>query len=94
MQQKRAFAKYWDKVDDARDISGTSRFLSGGIGGITSQLSAFIIRVSPNVSIVNRLSVGIYPIETLKVRVHPQVKVSSLLSGRNEDSNDEQHWGG
>jgi solute carrier family 25 phosphate transporter 23/24/25/41 len=37
--QKRAFAKHLDKVEDSKDISGTSRFLSGGIGGITSQLS-------------------------------------------------------
>ncbi len=36
---KRAFAKYVDNVSDSRDISGTSRFLSGGIGGITSQLA-------------------------------------------------------
>ncbi|KAG9317394.1 mitochondrial carrier [Chiua virens] len=36
---KRAFAKYWDHVEDSREISGTSRFLSGGIGGISSQLS-------------------------------------------------------
>ncbi|KAJ7283581.1 mitochondrial carrier [Mycena rebaudengoi] len=40
---KRAFAKYWDKVDDPRDISGVSRFLSGGIGGISSQLSIYPI---------------------------------------------------
>ncbi|KAF8195817.1 mitochondrial carrier [Mycena galopus ATCC 62051] len=40
---KRAFAKYWDKVDDSRDISGVSRFLSGGIGGLTSQLSIYPI---------------------------------------------------
>ncbi|THH32885.1 hypothetical protein EUX98_g1280 [Antrodiella citrinella] len=33
---KRFFAKYWDKVEDSRDISGVSRFLSGGIGGLTS----------------------------------------------------------
>ncbi|KAJ7590926.1 mitochondrial carrier [Mycena floridula] len=39
---KRVFAQYWDKVDDPRDISGVSRFLSGGIGGISSQLSQFI----------------------------------------------------
>lgn len=37
--QKRFFAKYWDHVEDSRDISQTSRFLSGGIGGILSQLS-------------------------------------------------------
>jgi len=37
--QKRAFAKHWDKVDDPRDIHGVSRFLSGGIGGLSSQLS-------------------------------------------------------
>ncbi|KAJ7179072.1 mitochondrial carrier [Mycena filopes] len=40
---KRAFAKYWDHVDDSRDISGVSRFLSGGIGGISSQLSIYPI---------------------------------------------------
>lgn len=34
------FARYVDFVDDPRDISGTSRFLSGGMGGIASQLSA------------------------------------------------------
>lgn len=32
------FAKYYDHVQDSRDISATSRFLSGGIGGLTSQL--------------------------------------------------------
>jgi hypothetical protein len=37
--QKRFFAQYVDDVEDIRDISGTSRFMSGGIGGITSQLS-------------------------------------------------------
>jgi solute carrier family 25 phosphate transporter 23/24/25/41 len=40
---KRAFAKYYDKVEDSRDISGFSRFLSGGIGGISSQLSIYPI---------------------------------------------------
>ncbi|KAF9247285.1 mitochondrial carrier [Melanogaster broomeanus] len=40
---KRAFAKHWDHVEDSRDISGTSRFLSGGIGGISSQLSIYPI---------------------------------------------------
>ncbi|THV08481.1 mitochondrial carrier [Dendrothele bispora CBS 962.96] len=38
---KRMFAQYWDHVDDPRDISGVSRFLSGGIGGICSQLSIY-----------------------------------------------------
>jgi len=38
---KRAFAKYVDEVSDSRDISGSSRFLSGGIGGITSQLAIY-----------------------------------------------------
>lgn len=38
---KRAFAKYVDGVSDSRDISGSSRFLSGGIGGITSQLAIY-----------------------------------------------------
>ncbi|KAI0940015.1 hypothetical protein AcV5_001236 [Taiwanofungus camphoratus] len=40
---KRMFARYWDKVDDPREISGVSRFLSGGMGGITSQLSIYPI---------------------------------------------------
>ncbi|KAL0576914.1 hypothetical protein V5O48_005060 [Marasmius crinis-equi] len=40
---KRAFAKYWDGVDDPRNISGVSRFISGGIGGISSQLSIYPI---------------------------------------------------
>ncbi|KAG6811318.1 hypothetical protein H0H92_008030 [Tricholoma furcatifolium] len=40
---KRLFAQYWDKVDDPREISGVSRFLSGGIGGISSQLSIYPI---------------------------------------------------
>ncbi|QRV87496.1 mitochondrial carrier protein [Ceratobasidium sp. AG-Ba] len=35
---KRFFARYVDEVEDPRNISGTSRFISGGIGGITSQL--------------------------------------------------------
>lgn len=38
---KRAFAKYWDDVRDPRDISGTSRFISGGIGGIVSQMTIY-----------------------------------------------------
>lgn len=41
LPQKRFFAKYWDHVADQGDISGTSRFISGGIGGITSQLSIY-----------------------------------------------------
>lgn len=40
--KKRAFAKYVDHVDDSRNISGTSRFLSGGIGGLTSQLCKYL----------------------------------------------------
>lgn len=65
--QKRFFAQYVDHVQDSRDISGTSRFVSGGIGGITSQLcesnaiEAFVV-VLPE----NSYS-AIYPIETLKV---------------------------
>ncbi|KAI0081721.1 mitochondrial carrier [Panus rudis PR-1116 ss-1] len=40
---KRMFAQYVDHVDDPREISGVSRFLSGGIGGIASQLSIYPI---------------------------------------------------
>ncbi|KAL5527348.1 hypothetical protein ACEPAG_6139 [Sanghuangporus baumii] len=43
---KRFFAQYVDNVSDSRDISGTSRFLSGGIGGITSQLSIYPIETT------------------------------------------------
>ena len=35
------FAQHWDHVEDSREISGISRFLSGGIGGIASQLSMY-----------------------------------------------------
>ena len=41
--QKRFFAQYVDNVEDVREISGTSRFLSGGMGGITSQLSKYLL---------------------------------------------------
>ncbi|EPQ59905.1 hypothetical protein GLOTRDRAFT_34751 [Gloeophyllum trabeum ATCC 11539] len=40
---KRFFAEYVDHVEDSREITGVSRFLSGGIGGITSQLSIYPI---------------------------------------------------
>ncbi|CAE6405214.1 unnamed protein product [Rhizoctonia solani] len=40
---KRFFARYVDKVEDSRNISGTSRFISGGFGGITSQLAIYPI---------------------------------------------------
>ncbi|KAG8745761.1 hypothetical protein FRC10_007022 [Ceratobasidium sp. 414] len=40
---KRFFAQYVDKVDDPRNISGSSRFISGGFGGITSQLAIYPI---------------------------------------------------
>ncbi|KZT20402.1 mitochondrial carrier [Neolentinus lepideus HHB14362 ss-1] len=40
---KRFFAEYVDHVNDSRDISGVSRFLSGGMGGISSQLSIYPI---------------------------------------------------
>ncbi|KAG8903969.1 hypothetical protein FRB99_002448 [Tulasnella sp. 403] len=38
---KRFFAKHWDQVDDPSQISGASRFVSGGIGGIVSQFSIY-----------------------------------------------------
>lgn len=40
---KRMFAQHWDHVEDPREISGISRFLSGGIGGLSSQLSIYPI---------------------------------------------------
>nr|ODO00504.1 solute carrier family 25 (mitochondrial phosphate transporter), member 23/24/25/41 [Cryptococcus depauperatus CBS 7855] len=40
-QSKKFFAKYYDHVSDPSAISSTSRFLSGGFGGITSQFSIY-----------------------------------------------------
>jgi len=40
-QSKRFLAKYWDKVTDPADISSSSRFVAGGVGGITSQLAIY-----------------------------------------------------
>ena len=40
---KRMFAKHVDNVSDPRDISSLSRFISGGIGGICSQLGACLL---------------------------------------------------
>lgn len=30
-------ARYWDRVKDPSELSSSSRFLAGGVGGITSQ---------------------------------------------------------
>lgn len=38
---KRFFAKNMDNVPDPRDISSLSRFIAGGIGGISSQLAIY-----------------------------------------------------
>ncbi|GAA6025551.1 hypothetical protein JCM11491_000052 [Sporobolomyces phaffii] len=40
---KRVFAQHWDCVPDQTLISNTSRFISGGIGGVISQLSIYPI---------------------------------------------------
>ncbi|GAA5848778.1 hypothetical protein JCM3766R1_005305 [Sporobolomyces carnicolor] len=40
---KRVFAQHWDCVPDQTMISNTSRFISGGIGGVVSQLSIYPI---------------------------------------------------
>ncbi|KAF8579310.1 mitochondrial carrier [Ramaria rubella] len=42
-QTKKLFAKHWDHVEDSRYISGGSRFISGGMGGIVSQLFIYPI---------------------------------------------------
>lgn len=59
------FAQYVDHVEDPREISGVSRFLSGGMGGIASQLSTFQSSAFPP-RVLTKLIVGIYPIETMK----------------------------
>ncbi|CED82382.1 Predicted mitochondrial carrier protein [Phaffia rhodozyma] len=38
---KRLLARYWDDVEDPSLISGSSRFLAGGLGGIASQFSIY-----------------------------------------------------
>lgn len=67
--KKRLFAQYVDGVEDSRDISGVSRFISGGIGGITSQLGALLgfygIQIDSHPNSV--FCAAIYPVETLKV---------------------------
>ncbi|ODN76545.1 hypothetical protein L202_05207 [Cryptococcus amylolentus CBS 6039] len=40
-QSKKFLAKYWDCVSDPSELSSSSRFISGGVGGITSQLSIY-----------------------------------------------------
>lgn len=68
------FAQYWDKVEDPRDISGVSRFLSGGMGGISSQLSAYISACLLGLLDIIPLK-GIYPIETMKASFSPLLKL-------------------
>ncbi|KDE06805.1 hypothetical protein, variant [Microbotryum lychnidis-dioicae p1A1 Lamole] len=40
---KRVFAQYWDRVPDQTMISNSSRFVSGGIGGVLSQFVIYPI---------------------------------------------------
>ena len=40
-QSKKFLAKYWDCVSDPADLSSSSRFISGGVGGITSQFAIY-----------------------------------------------------
>ncbi|KAL0070700.1 hypothetical protein AAF712_001921 [Marasmius tenuissimus] len=73
---KRAFAKYWDDVDDPRNISGLSRFISGGIGGITSQLI-----VGP--SQIGLL--GVFPYSAIDMSTFEALKLAYLRStGKDE----------
>lgn len=34
-------AEYWDQVSDVSELSSSSRFFAGGVGGITSQFSIY-----------------------------------------------------
>ena len=77
-------------MEDSRDISGLSRFLSGGIGGITSQLSKLeSIYISALLYLTTRYA-GIYPVETLKV-LGSSLSCFPVLIIACPDSNDEQH---
>lgn len=40
-QSKKFLAKYWDQVTDPANLSSSSRFFAGGVGGITSQFSIY-----------------------------------------------------
>ncbi|OCF44486.1 solute carrier family 25 (mitochondrial phosphate transporter), member 23/24/25/41 [Kwoniella heveanensis CBS 569] len=40
-QSKKFLATYWDQVTDPADLSSSSRFIAGGIGGITSQFAIY-----------------------------------------------------
>jgi solute carrier family 25 phosphate transporter 23/24/25/41 len=40
-QSKRFLAKYWDCVSDVSELSSSSRFFAGGVGGITSQFAIY-----------------------------------------------------
>ncbi|WVQ83428.1 hypothetical protein IAT38_005569 [Cryptococcus sp. DSM 104549] len=40
-QSKKFLAKYWDCVSDPSELSSSSRFISGGVGGITSQFAIY-----------------------------------------------------
>ena len=53
---KRFLARYWDKVDDPSLISGSSRFLSGGIGGLTSQFAIYPVSESASGRLSRALS--------------------------------------
>lgn len=64
------FAKYVDNVSDSRDISGFSRFISGGFGGIASQLCTSHSSLP-----------AIYPIETLKTRLMSSQSATTTARG-------------
>ncbi|KAH7105444.1 mitochondrial carrier [Auriculariales sp. MPI-PUGE-AT-0066] len=55
---KRFFAQHWDHVDDPSQISGASRFMSGGIGGLTSQLAIYPIETVKTQMMSSTTSVG------------------------------------
>lgn len=40
-QSKIFLAQYWDKVSDPSELSSSSRFIAGGVGGITSQFAIY-----------------------------------------------------
>jgi len=40
-QSKKFLAKYWDDVSDPADLSSSSRFIAGGVGGLTSQFAIY-----------------------------------------------------
>jgi hypothetical protein len=70
---ERFFAKYVDHVPDTTDISGTSRFVAGGLGGISSQLGERSVlcigRVHLNLRLLQPSTLSVWAVCTLLAKL-------------------------